>query len=120
MTADGIAIHAGLLPCTDLEKSLRFYRELLGFEIRGDDIGSDQLRRITIGPAGEPGMSIVLVPPLDETRVDLVTGDLDVTFEWLVASGAEVVQEPISRPSGHRDCAFFDPAGNILRILELP
>jgi uncharacterized glyoxalase superfamily protein PhnB len=41
------------------------------------------------------------------------------TFERLQASGAEVVQEPIDQPYGVRDCAFRDPAGNLIRIQEL-
>jgi len=40
-----------------------------------------------------------------------------VTFERLQA-GAEVVQEPTERPYGVRDCAFRDPAGNLIRIHE--
>jgi uncharacterized glyoxalase superfamily protein PhnB len=49
----------------------------------------------------------------------LGTKDLDGVFERLQASGAEVVQEPIDQPYGIRDCAFRDPAGNLLRISEL-
>ena len=44
--------------------------------------------------------------------------DLDGTFERLQASGAEVVQEPTDQPYGVRDCAFRDPAGNLIRIQE--
>jgi uncharacterized glyoxalase superfamily protein PhnB len=51
--------------------------------------------------------------------VNLATADLDGTFERLQASGAEVVQEPIEQPYGLRDCAFRDPAGNLIRIQEL-
>ena len=49
----------------------------------------------------------------------LATKDLDGTFERVQASGAEVVQEPIEQPYGVRDCAFRDPAGNLVRIQEL-
>jgi predicted enzyme related to lactoylglutathione lyase len=49
----------------------------------------------------------------------LATADLDGTFERLQASGAEVVQEPTEQPYGVRDCAFRDPAGNLIRINEL-
>ncbi len=49
----------------------------------------------------------------------LATRDLDGTFERLQASSAEVVQEPTDQPYGVRDCAFRDPAGNLLRIQEL-
>ena len=51
--------------------------------------------------------------------VNLATQDLEGTFAKLEASGAEVVQEPIDQPYGVRDCAFRDPAGNMLRIQAL-
>ena len=44
--------------------------------------------------------------------------DLDATFETLRASGAEVLQEPMSQPWGVRDCAFRDPSGNMVRISQ--
>jgi predicted enzyme related to lactoylglutathione lyase len=47
----------------------------------------------------------------------LATGDLDGTFER-GAGDAEVVQEPTEQPYGVRDCAFRDPAGNLIRIQE--
>ena len=50
----------------------------------------------------------------------LATKDLDGTFERLQAGDAEVVQEPTEQPYGVRDCAFRDPAGNLIRIQELP
>ena len=49
----------------------------------------------------------------------LATKDLDGTFERLQAGDAEVVQEPTEQPYGIRDCAFRDPAGNMVRINEL-
>ena len=50
--------------------------------------------------------------------LNLATPDLDSTFEEMVAKGAEVVQEPTEQPYGVRDCAFRDPAGNLVRIKE--
>ena len=49
----------------------------------------------------------------------VATTNLDDTFERLQASDAEVVQEPVEQPYGVRDCAFRDPAGNLIRIQEL-
>jgi predicted enzyme related to lactoylglutathione lyase len=49
----------------------------------------------------------------------LGTPDLDGTFEQVQSSGAEVVQEPTEQPYGVRDCAFRDPAGNLVRIQQL-
>ena len=133
-----ITIHASFLPHEDPEASLTFYRDILGFEVRGD-VGTGPMRWITVGPVAQPGTSIVLDPPAanpgitdDERRtiaemmakgtyamLMLATQDLDGTFERLQASGAEIVQEPTEQPYGVRDCAVRDPAGNLIRIQEL-
>ena len=138
VTAMDITIHSSFLPHTDPDASLAFYRDTLGFEVRLD-VGYDGMRWITVGPADQPDTSIVLHPPAatpgltdDERRtilelmakgsyfgVNLATKDLDGTFAKLEASGAEVVQEPTDQPYGVRDCAFRDPAGNMVRIQEL-
>src|SRR3954469_22396409 len=108
-----ITIHASFLPQDDPDASLAFYRDTLGFEVR-NDVGYGGMRWITVGPAGQPGTSIVLEPPAGDpgvthdarrtivemiakgtyARVVLATPDLDGTFERVQASGAEVVQEP--------------------------
>ena len=131
-------IFSSFLPHNDPDASLAFYRDLLGFEVR-NDVGYNGFRWITVGPPGQPGTSIVLYPPAanpgitdDERRVIaemmakgtyamvlLSTKDLDGTFDRLQASGAEVVQEPIEQPYGIRDCAFRDPAGNLVRINQV-
>jgi catechol 2,3-dioxygenase-like lactoylglutathione lyase family enzyme len=138
MTAMDITIHSSFLPQDDPDAALAFYRDTLGFEVR-NDVGYRGRRWITVGPAGQPGTSIVLHPPAadpgvtdDERRtivemmakgtyagINLATKDLDSTFERLQASEAEVVQEPTDQPYGVRDCAFRDPAGNLIRIQEL-
>ena len=51
--------------------------------------------------------------------VNLATPDLDGLFDRLQAKGAEVVQEPTDQPYGVRDCAFRDPAGNMVRIQQV-
>lgn len=51
-------------------------------------------------------------------RIVLATSDLIAVFERLEASSAEVIQEPVRHPSGTYDCAFLDPAGNIVHIQE--
>jgi predicted enzyme related to lactoylglutathione lyase len=137
MTAMRITIHSSFLPHTDPDASLVFYRDTLGFEVR-NDVGYQGMRWITVGPTGQPDTSIVLYPPSatpgitdDERRTIaemmakgtygsllLATADLDDTFERVQTSGAEVVQEPTEQPYGVRDCAFRDPAGNMIRIQE--
>jgi catechol 2,3-dioxygenase-like lactoylglutathione lyase family enzyme len=134
-----ITINASFLPQDDPDAAVTFYRDTLGFEIR-NDVGYGGLRWITVGPPGQPGTSIVLYPPgadpgitADERRtitemmakgtygiITFATHDLDETFAKLQAGGAEVVQEPTEQPYGIRDCAFRDPAGNLIRINQLP
>ena len=133
-----ITIHTCVLPHADPDASLAFYRDVLGFEVR-TDVGQGPMRWITVGPAGQPDTSILLAPPAadpgitaDERRtiaemmakgtygwILLATHDLDDTFDKVQAGDAEVVQEPMMQPYGIRDCAFRDPAGNLVRIQEL-
>jgi catechol 2,3-dioxygenase-like lactoylglutathione lyase family enzyme len=133
-----ITIHASFLPHDDPDASLAFYRDTLGFEVR-NEVAYGEMRWITVGPADQPGTSIVLYPPAaapgvtdDERRtiaemmakgtyasINLATPDLDATFERLQTGDADVVQEPTEQPYGLRDCAFRDPAGNLIRIQEL-
>jgi predicted enzyme related to lactoylglutathione lyase len=134
-----ITIHTSVLPHEDPGASLAFYRDILGFEVR-DDVGRGAMRWMTVGPADQPGTSILLAPPAvdpgitdDERRtiaemmakgtygwIMLASTDLDATFEKVQASDAEVVQEPTDQPYGVRDCAFRDPAGNLVRIRQVP
>ena len=57
-----INIHASFLPQTDPDASLAFYRDTLGFEVR-NNVGYGGMHWITVGPAGQPGTSILLAPP---------------------------------------------------------
>jgi catechol 2,3-dioxygenase-like lactoylglutathione lyase family enzyme len=133
-----ITIHTSVLPHDDPDESVAFWRDVLGFEVR-TDVGEGKMRWITLGPPEQPDTSILLAPPAvdpgitdDERRmiaemmakgtfgwILLATKDLDGTFERVQARDAEVVQEPTLQPYGIRDCAFRDPAGNMVRIQEL-
>ncbi|MEU0226243.1 VOC family protein [Streptomyces sp. NPDC006284] len=134
----GISIHTTVLPHDDPDASLVFYRDVLGFEVR-QDVGQGAMRWITVGPADQPDVSLLLSPPAVDPGISeaerrtvaemmakgtygwllLATQDLDGTFEKLRAGNAEIVQEPTEQPYGIRDCAFRDPAGNQIRIQEV-
>ncbi len=133
-----ITIHSSMLPHTDPDASLAFYRDALGFDVR-NDVEYGGMHWITLGPPNQPDTAIVLYPPqatpgltdaersaVDEmmakgtfASINLATRDLDALFEKLEATDAEVVQEPTDQPYGLRDCAFRDPAGNLVRIQQL-
>ncbi len=132
-----ITIHQAMLPHDDPDASLAFYRDTLGFEVR-NEVEYGGMHWITVGPADQPGTSIVLYPPAatpgitdDDRRtiaemmakgtyasINLATTDLDASFEQLQAN-AEIVQEPTEQPYGVRDCAVRDPAGNLIRLQEV-
>jgi catechol 2,3-dioxygenase-like lactoylglutathione lyase family enzyme len=133
-----LRLHYSFLPHDDPEASLAFYRDALGFEVR-NDVGYAGMRWITVGPPGGDGTSIVLHPPATDPGITdaerrtiadmmakgtygivaLATSDLEEVFERVSSSGAEVVQEPMDQPYGVRDCAFRDPAGNLVRINQV-
>ena len=133
-----ITIHTAALPHDDPEASLAFYRDALGFEVR-TDVGTGTMRWITVGPPNQPGTCILLGPPAANPGITeaerstitemmakgtygwimLATEDLDAAFDRVQATNAEVVQEPTEQPYGIRDCAFRDPAGNMVRIQEV-
>ena len=132
-----LTIHASFLPHSDPDESVAFYRDVLGFEVH-KDVGFNGMRWITVGPAAQPGTSVVLYPPSADPGVTeaerqtvaemmakgtyavilLATSDVDGTFDQVQAHDAEVVQEPTDQPYGVRDCAFRDPAGNLIRIQQ--
>lgn len=132
-----ITIFQAMLPHDDNDASLAFYRDTLGFEVR-NDVEYNGMHWLTVGPPGQPGTSIVLYPPAatpgltdDERRlvaemmakgtfasINLASADLDGLFESVAGGGADVVQEPTDQPYGLRDCAFRDPAGNLIRIQQ--
>ncbi|MDJ1137789.1 VOC family protein [Streptomyces iconiensis] len=121
----------------DHDKALPFYRDVLGMEVR-NDVGSEGMRWVTVGPPAQPDVNIVLEPPLADPHASSAdrqavtellakgmlrgvifrTGDCDETFERIRAAGGDVLQEPIDQPYGVRDCAFRDPAGNMLRFQQ--
>lgn len=132
-----LTIHTLALPHTDPDASLAFWRDALGFEVRSD-VGQGAMRWITVGPVGKPDTCVLLAPPAvdpgvtDEERrvigemmakgtygwVLLASDDVDAEFARIQAHDVEVVQEPTDQPYGVRDCAFRDPAGNLIRLRQ--
>jgi uncharacterized glyoxalase superfamily protein PhnB len=120
----------------DPELALTFYRDTLGLELR-NDVARGDFRWITVGAASQPDVAIVLTnylngSPADSEALEALlakgalngvhfhTNDLDATFEQLLASNAEIVQEPTDQPWGTRDCAVRDPSGNLVRLDQPP
>ena len=124
----------------DQDEALAFYTEKLGFEIRADvtmpEMGN--FRWLTVGPAKQPDVAIVLMaipgPPVmdpetaEQVRtlmskgfagtIFLTTDDCHASYEELRGRGVEFVEEPEERPYGI-DSAFRDPSGNNIRLTQV-
>jgi predicted enzyme related to lactoylglutathione lyase len=130
-----IKVSTCFIAVDDHDKALDFYRDALGLEVR-NDVGFEGMRWVTVGAPDQPDLDIVLEPAVatpnataadKEAAAELLakgllrgviftTPDVDATFERIRAAGGEVLQEPMDQPYGVRDCAFRDPAGNMLRF----
>jgi len=131
-----VRLDACFLSVDDHDKAIAFYRDAMGFEVR-NDVRAYGMRWTTVGPPSQPDINIVLEPPAADPGIspsdrealgDLLakgllrglnfkTADLEAIFDRVQATGAEVIQEPMDQSYG-RDCAFRDPAGNMIRILQ--
>jgi catechol 2,3-dioxygenase-like lactoylglutathione lyase family enzyme len=124
----------------DQDEALDFYTKKLGMEVRADvtvpELGD--FRWLTVGPAGQDDVAIVLMaipdPPVmdDNTAgqvrdlmakgfagtVFLTTDDVHASYEELKERGVEFVEEPEERPYGI-DSGFRDPSGNSFRLTQL-
>ena len=132
-----IKLSTCFIPVDDHDKALAFYRDVLGLEVR-NDVAYEGMRWVTVGTPSQPDLQIVLEPPVPDPNaseadkqagaellakgllrgVIFTTDDCDATFEQIRAGGGEVLQEPMDMPYGVRDCAFRDPAGNMLRFTQ--
>src|SRR5262245_47017979 len=124
----------------DQDEALAFYTEKLGWEVRVDvtlpEMGD--FRWLTVGPAGQPDFSVVLMaipgePVMDgATReqvadlmgkgfagtVFLTTDDAYASYEELRGRGVEFTEAPEERPYGI-DAGFRDPSGNAFRLTQV-
>ena len=124
----------------DQEEALAFYTEKLGMEVRADvtlpELGN--FRWLTVGPAGQEDVSIVLMPipgppvmdpeTADQVRtlmakgfagtIFLTTDDVRAAYQELSARGVEFTDQPEERPYGI-DSGFRDPSGNSFRLTQV-
>ncbi len=135
-----IRISSAQLWVHDQDEALEFYTQKLGMEVRSDvtlaEMGN--FRWLTVGPAGQPDVAIVLMaipgPPLMDAEtaeqvrglmakgfagtIFLTTDDVHASYEELKGRGVEFVEQPEERPYGI-DSAFRDPSGNHLRLTQV-
>ncbi len=124
----------------DQDEALAFYTRKLGMEVHVDvtlpEMGN--FRWLTVGPAGQPDVSIVLMaipgPPVMDSEtaeqvrsltakgfagtIFLTTDNCQAAYEELRGRGVEFVEQPEERPYGI-DSSFRDPSGNHIRLTQV-
>jgi catechol 2,3-dioxygenase-like lactoylglutathione lyase family enzyme len=124
----------------DQDEALAFYTEKVGMEVRADvtvpELGN--FRWLTVGVAGQPDFSIVLMaipgPPVMDAEtgeevknlmgkgfagtIFLTTDDVHASYEELKGRGVDFSEQPEERPYGI-DSAFRDPSGNNIRLTQV-
>jgi catechol 2,3-dioxygenase-like lactoylglutathione lyase family enzyme len=135
-----IKISTAQLWVNDQDEALDFYTKKVGMEVRQDvtvpELGD--FRWLTVGPAGQPDIAIVLMaipgPPVMDAEtagqvrelmskgfagtVFLTTDDVRADYDALKSRGVEFTEEPEERPYGI-DTAFRDPSGNSIRLTQI-
>ena len=108
------------LPVADQDRALRFYTEVLGFEVTAD-LDMPQGRWLQVAPKGVQTVFTLSGPgmggfePGTTRGIMLVTTDIDADCERLAQAGVSV-QGPDDLPWG-RMAGFQDPDGNGLMLL---
>lgn len=130
-----LAVRNCFLVVDDHDTAMAFYRDVLGFTVT-QDVTNGDFRWLSLATPTQPELEITLqsvgIYPgssaADREAMDTLLAkglmnplifqcdDVDALFEHVVAAGGEVLQEPQDQFYGVRDCAFRDPAGNMLRF----
>jgi catechol 2,3-dioxygenase-like lactoylglutathione lyase family enzyme len=118
-----------ILAVADVERSLVFYRERLGFEVEAtyDDPPYATLTlagtRLSLAEQGHPAddrPGVAMATPADPSRADVVlvieVDDAPAEHRRLAGAGVRFLAEPYSPPWG--GCRFFcvDPDGYLVEI----
>ena len=111
------------VPVSDHERSLRFYCETLGFEVRRDATFGPGLRWVEVAPDGA-ATTIALAPPGEvkpgiDTGIRIGTQDAEATHRTLSAAGVDVDAQVMRFGPGVPPMfGLRDPDGNRLYVVE--
>jgi catechol 2,3-dioxygenase-like lactoylglutathione lyase family enzyme len=113
-----------IVPVSDQDRALEFYREVLGFEIRTDVPYGEGERWVEVAPPGA-ATTIAIVPPREgepvgiETRVGFTSEDVDADHADLRARGVDADEEVMRMGDPVPPMFFFrDPDGNRFLIVQ--
>ena len=123
----------------DQDEALAFYTRKLGWEVRADvTMGEWNFRWLVVGPPGQDGIGLVLMPIPGAPMLDaessgqlstlvakgaggtlfLETDDCQAAYDELSARGVVFNDPPTKQPYGI-DTSFRDPSGNNVRLTQV-
>ena len=102
-----------ILLVADLERSVAFYRDGLGFT---EEYGFEGFVQLAV-EGGKLGLAATdkRVDP-SSTAIWVYTDDVDALFAELTEAGAPVVAEPADQPWGERLASVADPDGYVVHM----
>ena len=120
--ARAIGLFHATLPVWDLERSERFWRELLGIRRHATpsyhpaavvflDLGNTMLHLVRYGDD-------VPRPDPRSTHVAIEVDDVEGAAAAVRARGLKVLREPFARPDGGRSFYFLDGDGNRIELIQ--
>jgi lactoylglutathione lyase len=107
-----------ILEVSDVGRSVRFYRDQLGYEVTYTFPADGEPEFVSLDVAGgKLGLGAAAGPVhAGSTAIWGYTDDVDATFVRLVEAGAEVVAEPADMPWGERAASVLDPDGYTIHL----
>jgi catechol 2,3-dioxygenase-like lactoylglutathione lyase family enzyme len=114
-----------VVPVADVDRSIAFYTDQLGFALDHDTVMGDDMRFVQLTPPGS-GCSIVIGKGITKSvpgtynGMQLVVADIQIAHAQLVERGVEVSDvEQIDPRDGGTLCHFADPDGNTWVVQEI-
>jgi catechol 2,3-dioxygenase-like lactoylglutathione lyase family enzyme len=130
-----LALDHGGASVADLSRSIRFYREVLGFTldeqfaipgtlVTGAVLSNPGGARVELfwrqgSIAGPPGHPVDSILQQGWFQLAFCVADLSATFDSVVAAGVKVVKAPFTAPDGQSKVAFIaDPDGHLIEFIQ--
>ena len=111
-----------VIPVSDVDRSIAFYRDQVGFNLDYDHHVANDLRFVQLTPRGSAcsialGRGLTQAEPGSVKGMQVVVDDADVARADLVANGIEAT--PVQDMPWGRFTFFSDPDGNAWSVQQI-
>ncbi|WP_374007856.1 VOC family protein [Leifsonia sp. LS-T14] len=123
--AGAMMLELVMLPVSDLDRSIEFYRDRAGFAVDVDVRPADGVRIVQLTPPGSycsvtmtTGLADTAMPAGSLRGLHLVVADIEAARDAMVARGVDVA--PVQDMGGVLYAWFADPDGNTWTLQYMP